>query len=460
MALWEPYLADHRQRFVAELLDFLRIPSISALPDHAGDVQRAAEWVAARLKNAGIESVRVLPTGGHPVVYGEWLHAPAKPTVLIYGHFDVQPVDPIELWTNTPFEPTIRDDRVYARGASDNKGTLLPAIIAVEALLKTTGALPVNVKFFFEGQEEIGSPQLPAFVAANKALLACDLVLNTDGGQWSETEPALNVGLRGICGMQIDVYGARSDLHSGGYGGSIQNPLHALAQLLASMHTPEGRVAVEGFYDDVSPLSPEDRARIAAVPFDETQYKAQIGVDELFGEPGYTTYERVWARPTLELNGMWGGFQGEGTKTVLPREAHAKITCRLVPHQNPHKILSLLQAHVEKHAPQGVRIVARPEEAVAWPYLVPADHPGNRAARDVLVELYGREPYYIRSGGSVPVCETFLRYLGAYSISFGFGLRDERAHAPDEFFRLVSFERGQRAYCMLLGRLQGLEIKQ
>lgn len=455
MSPWESYLQEHEAKFLDELLDFLRIPSVSALPEHVPDVMRAAEWVSTRLKAAGIASARVLPTAGHPVVYGDWLGAPGRPTVLIYGHFDVQPVDPLDRWTSPPFEPAVRDGRVYARGASDMKGNLLASILAVEAMLKTQGSLPVNVKFLLEGQEEIGSPQLPGFVAANRDLLACDLVLNADGGQWAEDQPALLVGLRGITGVQIDVRGAKTDLHSGVYGGAVQNPIHALVRLLDSVRSPDGRILVDGFYDDVAPLSPEDRARIAAIPFDEAAYKEQLGVDDLFGEPGYTALERLWARPTLEVNGIWGGFQGEGVKTVLPSEAHAKITCRLVANQDPETIAGLIAAHVEKHAPKGVRATVTPLPGAARPYLMPADHPGNQAAHAVLEKLYGRAPCYARMGGSVPICDLFLSNLGAYSVSFGFSLLDEQFHAPDEFHRLASFDRARRAYCMLLEQLGG-----
>ncbi len=329
MAEWQTYLQAHEQDDVARLLDLLRIPSISALAEHAGDVRRAASWTAAQLQAAGIEDVQVMETGGHPVVYGAWLHAVGKPTVLIYGHFDVQPVDPLALWTNPPFEPVVAGGRVYARGASDMKGSLVAVIAAVEALLETGSALPVNVKFFFEGQEEIGSPQLPAFVAAHRDLLSCNVVINADGDQWSETQDNLLVGLRGMAGIQIDVHGAITDLHSGVYGGAVPNPLQVLAELLASMHGPAGKVAVEGFYDGVVAPTAEQRARLAALPFSEEQYKARLGLEELPGEGGYTALERTTIRPTLEVNGMWGGFTGEGVKTVVPAKAHAKITCRL-----------------------------------------------------------------------------------------------------------------------------------
>lgn len=453
MAEWATYLDQNKARYLDELKDLVRIPSISSLPEHAADVRAAAEWTMRRLQAAGVENVRVMATGGHPVVYGDWLHAPGKPTALIYGHFDVQPVDPVALWTTPPFEPTVRDGRLYGRGASDDKGNMLGPILAVEALLQATGKLPLNVKFLIEGQEEIGSPQLGQFIADHKGLLACDVVLNADAGQWSETEPALLVGLRGMCAALIDVEGANSDLHSGMFGGTVANPLHALAHILDSMHALDGTITVAGFYDDVLELTDEERARIATVPHDEAAYKAHLGIDKLHGEPGYTTHERLWVRPTLEVVGMWGGFQGEGIKTVLPREAHAKISCRLVPHQDPYRILDLIERHVQAHTPPGVKVTFRRLPSVAYPYVADAEHPAQQAAREVLVDMYGREPYHVRAGGSVPVTEMFLRHLGAYSVSFGFGLNDERFHAPDEFFRVASFERGPVAYCQLLEKL-------
>lgn len=441
------------ERAMAEFLDFLRIPSISSLPEHAGDVQQAATWVADRMTAAGLERVQVMPTAGHPVVYGEWLHAAGRPTVLLYGHFDVQPVDPLDLWDSSPFEPTLRDGRLYARGASDMKGNLLAGIQAVEALLRETGRLPVNLKCLFEGQEEIGSPQLPDFVAAHADLLACDLVINGDGGQWSVDQPSLGVGTKGIAGIQIDVRGANSDLHSGGYGGAVANPIAALVRILASMRRPDGKIAVANFYDQVIDLTPQDRAFIAAVPFDEAEYMTQLGVSALTPEPGYTAREHLWARPTLEINGIWGGFQGEGIKTVLPNEAHAKITCRLVADQDPATIRELLTAHVQQQPAPGVTVTVTPLGIGARPYLMPIDHWGNQVAAGVLRELYGKEPYYTRSGGSVPVVELFLRHLGAYSVSFGFSLTDEQIHAPNEFCRPASFERGRLAYARLLEAL-------
>ncbi|MCY3900273.1 MAG: dipeptidase [Caldilineaceae bacterium] len=453
MAEYQEYLESNQERFVEELIEFLRIPSISALPERAEDVARAGHWVARRLTAAGVENVEVLPTEGHPVVYGDWLHAPGKPTVLIYGHFDVQPVDPVELWTNPPFEPTIREDRVYARGASDDKGNMLAPILAVEALLQSEGALPVNLKFCFEGQEEIGSPHIPDFMPPHRERFASDLAVSADGGQFSETEPILLMSLRGVCGLQIDVHGASSDLHSGLHGGRIQNPIHALTQILGSLRRADGSVAVEGFYDDVVELTAEERAAVARVPFDGDNYLEGLGLTEEFGEPGYTNRERGWVRPTLEMNGIWGGFQEEGIKTVLPNSAHAKITCRLVANQDPARVIELLTEHITQNAPQGVTVSVTPLSILGRPYSISADHWGNRVASAVLKEMYGREPYQTRSGGSIPITGVFQEQLGVDTISFGFGIEDENYHAPDEFFRLASFRKGQAAYCKLLHKL-------
>jgi acetylornithine deacetylase/succinyl-diaminopimelate desuccinylase-like protein len=453
MTNWQEYVQANTSRYLDELMDFLRIPSISSLPEHAADVNQAAQWVAERLKTAGIEAVQILPTDGHPVVYGQWLHASGKPTIMIYGHFDTQPVDPLELWTHPPFDPVVKDDRIYARGASDDKGNMLIPILAAEAMLQTLGGLPVNVKFFFEGQEEIGSPQMPDFIASRRDLLACDMVLSADGGQWEEDQPALNVGRRGLAAVQIDLQGADQDVHSGTYGGTFQNPIHALAQLITSMRSPQGKILVDGFYDAVRELSDAERAQIAEIPYDESQYLAELGLEQLFGEAGYSTYERAWVRPTLEVNGIWGGFQGEGIKTVIPSLAHAKITCRLVPDQAPDPIVELIAAHVAKHAPVGAQASVKKLAGSADPFLIPVDHPGNRAARTVLKKLYDKEPFIARTGGTIPVCGCFLKSLGAHLVNFAFGLEDENLHAPDEFFRIGSFKRGLSAYGMILEEL-------
>ena len=455
MTTWKEYLQKNASGFLEDLIEFCRIPSISSLPEHADDVKHAAAWVADRLKIAGIGDVQILSTedGGHPVVYGHWMNGSDKPTILIYGHFDTQPIDPLDRWTRPPFEPTVNDERLYARGASDDKGNMLIPILAAEAMLKTRGSLPVNVKFFFEGQEEIGSPQLPEFISSHADMLACDLVLSADGGQWEDNQPAVILGRRGLCGLQINFRSADGDVHSGTYGGTFLNPIHALAELLASMHSSDGKILIDGFYDAVMALSDRERAQIAEIPFDENQYRAGLGVVQLFGEPGYSAYERAWVRPTLEINGIWGGFQGEGVKTVIPSSAHAKITCRLVPDQVPDKIVELITAHVERHAPSGATASVQKLPGSADPYLIPYDHPGNQAARIVLKQIYGKEPYLARMGGTIPVSGMFLKSLNAHMVNFAFGLKDENIHAPNEFFRLASFERGQQAYCLMLEEL-------
>lgn len=451
---WQDYLNTHQDRFVGELADFVRIPSVSADPAHVADVARAGDWVADRLRRADIENVRVLPTDGHPVVYGDWLHAGAdRPTVLIYGHFDVQPPEPLDLWTTPPFAAEVRDDKMFGRGASDDKGGMFIPIVAAEALLQTTGRLPVNVKFFFEGQEEIGSPHLPPFINANGALLKADMIFSADGSQWAPDQPNLITALKGLVAAEITVTGARTDQHSGQQGGGIANPIQGLAQIIASMKDANGRITVAGFYDDVIGLTVEDRAAIARVPFDEAAYAANLGVTEPFGEEGYTTRERLWARPTLELNGIGGGWQGDGIKTVLPAEARAKITCRLVANQTPDQIFDLLRAHVESHTPRGLRARIDRLAGSADPFLLPGGHNSSAVAAKVLAEVYGKEPFLVRTGGSIPVMTMLLRELGVHATVFAFGLPDENLHAPDEFFRLSSFRTGQTAYCRLLERL-------
>ena len=447
---WQDYLKEHQGRFLEELQEFLSIPSISALPDHREDVESAGQWVAQRLTKARIEHVQVLPTEGHPVVYGDWLHAPGKPTLLIYGHFDVQPVDPVELWSNPPFDPVVRDGRIYARGASDDKGNMLAPILATEAILATSQALPLNLKFLLEGQEEIGSPQLPPFMKAEASRFAADMAVSADGSQWSEQEPAIWVSLRGLCAIQINVRGPSRDLHSGLFGGAVQNPVHALIRLLDSMRSPDGRVLVEGFYDEVRAPDERMREELARVPYEEKELLSSIGVSDTFGEPGYSTYEREWIRPTLEINGIWGGFQGDGMKTVLPRQAHAKITCRLVADQDPENIIEAISRHVAGNTPPGVEAEVVKMGSSAQPYSIPIDHPGNASASRVLEEFYGTRPYVVGSGGSIATCGLILDHLGIHTVNLSFGLDDECAHSPDEFFRLASFQRAQSAHARFI----------
>ena len=450
---YQQYLDAHQDRFVEEYLEFLRFPSISALPEHAGDVQDAAAWVANRLQQAGLEHAEVMQTGGHPVVYGDWLHAPGQPTVLIYGHLDVQPVDPLELWDHPPFEPRRTNDRVSARGASDSKGNMFPTIVALEGLLQSEGRLPVNVKLCYEGQEEIGSPQISDFLARHREKFACDVAVSSDGGQFDAEQPSLTVALRGICAVQVDVTGPSRDLHSGSYGGAVCNPIHELAALLAGLHHGDGSVAVPGFYDRVRAATAEERAQTAAVPFSEEEFLAETGSPAVFGAPGYTTRERIWHRPTLEINGVWGGYQEAGIKTVLPSRAGAKITCRLVADQDPEEIRRLLIDHLTNAAPEGVVVEVQRLSMDGKPYEIPADNRFNRIAAEVLTEEYGKAPVYLRAGGSIPITGCFRDHLGVHTVNFGFGLKDELAHSPNEFFRLSSFRRSQRLYARLLRRM-------
>lgn len=456
MTDWKSHLDNNQERYVQELLDFVRIPSVSASSDYTEDVASAADWVADRLTKAGIENVEVMPTGGHPVVYGDWLHAGAEhPTILIYGHFDVQPAEPFDLWESPPFEPVVKDGLVYGRGASDDKGGMLIPIISAEALLETTGALPVNVKFFFEGQEEIGSPDLPPFIAANREKFTCDMIYSADGLQWSADEPNVVVALKGLCGVEIKLTGPKADQHSGLHGAGIANPLMALSQLVASMKGANGRILIEGFYDGIADLTDEERAEIARVPFDEAQYVAEMGIPEIHGEEGYTTRERIWARPTLDVNGIWGGYQGLGSKTVHPAEASVKITCRLVEGQQPDDVFELIQHHVDTHTPTGVRANVTRLPGSAEPFQVPRNHNASQVALEVLTEVYDMDPYVIRVGGSIPVMSVFQNELGICGTMFGFSVGDENLHAPNEFFRLKNFERGQVAYCRLMEKLGG-----
>ena len=452
---WATYLAQHEARHLDELVTFLRIPSVSALPTHRADVETAATWVADRLRSAGVPNVEIIPTGGHPLVYGRWHVADDRPTALIYAHYDVQPPDPLDLWESPPFAPVIRDGRLYARGAADDKAGLVIAITAVEALARAQGGPPINLVFFFEGEEEIGSPNLPALVRAERERLACDAVVSADGSMYGPDAPSLTVSTKGLAGCQVDLRTADTDLHSGEYGAAVPNAVQAMAQLAASFHTPEGRVAVAGFYDRVRELPAEERAEIAAVPFDEAAFLQGTGATALWGEPGYSPLERRWARPTLDLNGLWGGFQGAGAKTVTPCEAHVKITCRLVPDQEPAEIVALLEQHVAEHCPPGAQATVTPLPGAARPFAIRRDNPALLAAASVLRELFAKEPLITRSGGTLPVAEVFQQELGADMVFFAWSMPDCNAHAPNEWFRLEDFERGRRAYCAYLTALAG-----
>lgn len=440
--------------YIQEFLEFLSIPSVSALPSHKADVARAAEWLKARMIRAGIGDVQVIPTKGHPVVYG---HAKAKdataPTVIIYGHYDTQPADPLNEWHSEPFKPEVRDGKIYARGAADDKGGVFPTIVAVEEMLKAD-SLPVNLKFLFEGEEEIGSPNLKSLLAEKKDFLAADLAVSVDGGMYSREIPSVTTGSRGLSAIQIDVIGPKQDLHSGGAGGAVQNPLNALAEIIASMKGPEGRITVQGFYDDVAELSPEERQVFAAVPFDEEAVRIQVGVPELFGEEGFTVPERLWARPTLDVNGIWGGFQGEGIKTIIPARASCKITCRLVPNQEPEKICALLEAHVKSHTPKGVKVNVTVFPGNSRPYVVPKENPVLPVMAKALKEIYGRDPVTVRLGGTLPIARAFLDILGIYLVFFATSSPDENVHGPNEFYRVEEFERLRTGLPVLLRELR------
>jgi acetylornithine deacetylase/succinyl-diaminopimelate desuccinylase-like protein len=451
------YLDTHDGRMVEELLEFLRIPSVSTDPSHRRDVEAAASWVAGQLRQAGLTRVDIMETAGHPVVYAEWLGAPEAPTVLVYGHYDVQPPEPLSSWHRAPFEPEIRDDRIYARGVSDDKGPMLIPIKVAEAFLSLRGSLPLNVKFLFEGEEEIGSPSLDRFIAEQRDLLAADFALSADGAMWRIDLPSVIVGSRGLVALNIDVVGPEKDLHSGRHGGAVQNPLHALAALLSSLHRPDGSVAVEGFYDAVREPTEAQRREVASLPFDEEAYRAEIGVPALYGEPGYSMLERLWIRPTLELNGLNGGYEGEGGKTVIPSRAHAKISCRLVPDQEPQAIAELVEGHLRSHAPPGVNLRIHVLPGGAPAYRIDADHAGLLVARDVLRNLYGREPASVSIGGTLPVSEIFARVLGIDTVYFSFSTADEDFHAPNEFFRLSRFRDGLRAWARYWERAASID---
>ncbi len=453
----DAYFAENREKHLNELNEFLRIPSISSLSEHKEDMQSAAKWLAEKLTSLNIENVSIDQTAGHPVVYGEWLHAEGKPTILFYGHYDVQPVDPLNLWDSAPFEPEIRDNKLFARGSSDDKGQVFMHLKTIEALFATTGTLPVNVKFIIEGEEEIGSPNLPEYVEANKEKLAADLILISDTGLYAPGKPAVCYGLRGLTGVQIDVRGAKGDLHSGLYGGGVQNAIHALAEILTSFRDEHGTIQVEGFYDNVLPLTEEERQAYRDLNHDEEELKEEVGVKELFGEEGYSFLEQTWARPTLEVNGVFGGFSGEGIKTVLPAEAGAKITCRLVPNQDPEEIVALLRAHIEKYKPTGVEVVVS-EFDKGKPFITPFDHPVIQAAGRSYEKVYEVPTAYTRGGGSIPIVASFDEILKQPVVLMGFGLASENFHAPNEHFHLENFDKGLRVLADYLYEVSNLKL--
>ncbi len=448
------YVKANRDAILADLVAFASIPSVSTDPAYAAHITAAAGWVAGQMRAAGLERVQIRPTEGHPVVTGEWLGAPGAPTILVYGHYDVQPPDPLEKWLSPPFEPQVRDDRLYARGVSDDKGPMLIPIKAAEAFFRTDGRLPINLKLVIEGEEERGSAHLGAFVGAHAEELKADFVLSADGAMWRPNEPSITVASRGLAGLEFSVTGAAKDLHSGRHGGGIANPLHAMARLVASLHDESGRVAVAGFYDAVRPASNSARKAIADLPFSEDAYLALIGSPAGFGEPGYSLLERQWLRPTLELNGMGGGYQGPGTKTVIPSVAHAKITCRIVPDQDPQAIAAAVAEHLRRHCPPGVTLDIKPADHGSRAYAIPDDHPGLALAERVLQEVYGKPSLRVRMGATVPIGLIFREALGAETVFFSFSTADEDYHAPNEFFRLRRLDEGLQAwirYWQLLG---------
>jgi acetylornithine deacetylase/succinyl-diaminopimelate desuccinylase-like protein len=448
----EQFLDERRDERVEDYKAFLRIPSISTLPEHAADCRRAAEFVSDELKAMGVEHVEVAETGGHPVVYGDWLHAEGRPTALVYGHYDVQPVDPLDLWHSPPFEPVVKDGRMLGRGAADDKGQIHMHLRAAEALLATRRALPVNLRFVFEGEEESSSEHLEAWLDANRERLEADVAIISDTSFFEGNVPSITLGLRGIMYAQIDVTGADGDVHSGSYGGAIENPLNALAQIIAALKGPDGRIRIPGFYEDVVPLSDRDRRAFAELPFDEARFLKTVGATEAVGEIGYTTVERIGARPTLDVNGIWGGFQGEGSKTIIPAHAHAKVSCRLVVDQDPDRVFAQLRDFVGEIAPAGVDVDVR-LIGTGRPSLTPIDPPATQAAARAIESAFGRAPVYAREGGSIPVSAAFERRLGLPVVLAGFTNPDDNAHAPNESLVLDNYERGIRAIARLWDEL-------
>ncbi|MBM3130623.1 MAG: dipeptidase [Chloroflexi bacterium] len=442
------YARANQARYLAELKELLAIPSISTLPDHAPDIQRAAEWLARQMTNLGLHNVAILPTAGHPVVYGEWLNAPNKPTVLIYGHYDVQPVDPHNEWTTPPFEPTVRGENIFARGASDNKGQIFAALKALESLAQNEG-LPLNVKVLIEGEEEIGSPNIAPFIAQHKDKLRCDIVLNTDMGIVRHDVPALTYGLRGLAYFELWVHGPAQDLHSGAFGGAVPNPATVLCKLIAGMHDAHNRVTLPGFYDQVRDLADDERAEIARMPITDDDWRAMTGAPQLVGEHGFTTLERVGARPTLEICGIVSGFTGAGAKTVLPAKAMAKISMRLVPYQDHHAVEDQLREYLHQHAPPTVRWELK-KLASGDAVLVDRETVGVRAAVKAMHATFGVKPVFKLEGGSVPIVSLFQQHLGVDPVQMGFSLPDDNFHSPNEKMHLPTHYRGIETYIRFL----------
>ncbi len=440
----EAYVRRNEKRLLEEIKDLLRIPSISTAPEHKADVRRAAEFVADKMRAAGLENVEVIPTAGHPLVYGDWLHQPGKPTVLCYGHYDVQPADPLELWRNPPFEPVLENGNLVARGAADDKGQMYTHIKAVEALRAVHGKLPLNVKFLIEGEEEVGGESIAYYVAENPARLKADVALVSDTELFAEGLPTLCIGLRGLVYTEVVARGPAKDLHSGIYGGAAPNAVFGLIELLSKCKDANGRIQIPGIYDDVRAPAPEELESWARLPFDEAEFlRDEAGASRLTGEPGYTVLERVWARPTLEVHGVAGGFTGAGAKTVIPATATAKLSLRLVPDQNPDRVLDALRSFLEANAPAGISIDLRVLSA-GPPLTVNPHHPAMEVAARVFEETLGKKTVFIRSGGSIPVVGDFATHLGIPSILMGFGLPDDGLHSPNEKFRLENYYTGIR----------------
>jgi len=434
------YVDEHRQRLLDELFALLRFPSVSADPKYKADVLNTADHVAQKLRDAGADNVEVCQTAGYPIVYGEKIIDAAKPTVLVYGHYDVQPADPIELWHTPPFEPTVRDGKIYARGACDDKGQFYMHVKAFELMMQT-GTLPCNIKFMIEGEEEVGSSNLSIFVKANQEKLKADVVLISDTSMISMEHPSLETGLRGLSYVEVEVTGPNRDLHSGVYGGAVANPITILSKMIAAMHDENNHITIPGFYDEVIDLTPEERAALNNAPYDEAEYKKDLDVIELWGEKGYSTFERTGTRPTLEVNGIWGGYIGEGAKTVLPSKAHAKISMRLVPNQTFEQITELFTKHFLSIAPANVKVKITPHHG-GEPAVTPTDSIAYKAAQKAIAESFGKEPIPTRGGGSIPIVALFEAELGLKTVLMGFGLDSDALHSPNEKYDIFNYYKG------------------